>query len=80
MLLNDSTVHGQKMPDYLWREHLWDLKTLSGIKAANSAVRHGIKQISGNPGGIILNLENNIFSETELWKIIDKRMGWYVAS
>lgn len=59
---------------------MWDLKTLSGIKAANSAVRHGIKQISGNPGGIILNLENNIFSETELWKIIDKRMGWYVAS
>lgn len=80
VLLNESTVHGQKMPDYLWREHLWDLKTLSGIKAANSAVRHGIKQISGNPGGIILNLENNIFSETELWKIIDKRMGWYVAS
>lgn len=77
LLLNESKINGQMTADYLWRGRLWDLKTLSSEKAANSAVRHGIKQIGSNPGGIILDMGNNDFSQTKLWDVINKRMGWY---
>ena len=30
-----------KMPDYLWNDKFWDLKTCSSEKACNSATRYG---------------------------------------
>lgn len=77
VLLNEANTDKQKTPDYLWRDSLWDLKTVTSEKAANSAVRHGLAQIVGNPGGIILNFEERNFSPSELWRVIDKRLSWY---
>ncbi len=75
-LLTESKIEGKLNPDYLWRGKLWDLKTTSTAKSANSALRHGLKQIAENPGGIILNYLNEV-SMSELQMIIDKRMKWY---
>lgn len=77
VLLNESNVEGIKRPDYLWNQSLWDLKTASSEKSANSSIRHGLQQIRENPGGIILNFEDRDFSPSELWKVIDKRLAWY---
>lgn len=72
-LLNESSVDGIKMPDYIWRGKYWELKTTSTEKAANSAIRKGIKQIEENPGGIILNYESDIDMQETL-QVIEKRM------
>lgn len=68
---------GQKNPDYEWLGSLWDLKSTSTSKSANSAIRAGLKQIKDNPGGIILNFGNRIIDMDSLLKVIDKRMKWY---
>ena len=58
-LLNEATEVNVKTPDYKWNEKLWDLKTTTTAKSANSAVRHGLKQIKDNQGGIILDYTDN---------------------
>ena len=55
---NEKLVYQAKSPDYYWQGKHWDLKTLSTEKAADSAVRHGIKQIAQKPGGIILLIKD----------------------
>lgn len=72
-LLNESSVDGIKMPDYIWNEKYWELKSTSTEKAANSAIRKGIKQIEDNPGGIILNYNSEINLQ-ETIEVIEKRM------
>ena len=72
-----ETIDGELSPDFEINEKLWDLKSVSTEKAANSAIRHGLKQIEGNPGGIILNYEQNSFDIKELNDVIGQRMGWY---
>lgn len=76
-LLCEANEDKIKTPDYLWNEKMWDLKSISSEKAANSAVRHGFAQIQENPGGIILDIGDRDFSIEELWAVVDKRMGWY---
>lgn len=73
-LLEESRTNGIKMPDYIWNGKLWDLKTVSTEKSANSAVRKGLKQIKNNPGGIFLNYGNNDISLEEVEKVIDDRV------
>ena len=73
-LLNESDVVGQKRPDYLWRDKLWDLKTTSTAKAADAAVRKGLKQIKDNPGGIILNYGERDISLSDVRNVISNRM------
>lgn len=75
-LLNEKKNKWEVTPDYLWRGKRWDLKTLSSEKAANSAVRHGLKQIQENPGGIILDMNAGNFSLSSLQDVIGKRMQW----
>ena len=77
VLLCETNEDKVKTPDYLWNEKMWDLKTISSEKAANSAVRHGIAQIRENPGGIILDFGDREFSLSALLDVIDRRMGWY---
>lgn len=72
-LLNESQQDGIKMPDYEWNGKLWELKSTSTEKAANSAIRKAIKQIQENPGGIILNYETDIDLQ-EAISVIEKRM------
>lgn len=74
VLLNESDNEGEKRADYLWNGQLWDLKSTTTAKAADSAIRKGLKQIKENPGGIILDYGNNAVSLDELQKTIDSRM------
>jgi len=76
LLLNESSVEGQKTADYLWNGKLWDLKTASTEKSANTAIKRGLQQIRENPGGIILNYGTNHISRNELLEVMDKRMQW----
>ncbi len=76
-LLSEAKEDGIKMPDFIWNEKLWDLKTLTTEKAANSAVRKGYKQIAENPGGLFLNYGENDISINDVIKTIEKRMKWY---
>lgn len=63
-----------KTPDYLWNGKYWDLKSLTSEKAADSAIRKGLKQIAENPGGIIIDYENRKFSLERAVEVIEKRM------
>lgn len=72
-----TELFGQKNPDYEWLGSLWDLKTTSTEKAANSALKSGMKQIKENPGGIVLNYGDKQIDINELMKVIDQRMAWY---
>ena len=70
-------VQNQKNPDYEWMGRLWDLKTISTEKAANSAVRSGVEQIRRNPGGVVLDIAFENADISKLRDIIEKRMYWY---
>lgn len=63
-------------PDYIWNDKFWDLKTTSTEKSANSAIRHGMKQITDNPGGIILNYADNDIDIDGMWEQVRLRMQW----
>jgi hypothetical protein len=54
-VLAESTQEGVKTPDYLWRGKLWDLKTPEHLKGVDYLVKAGIKQISRNTGGLIID-------------------------
>lgn len=68
---------GQKNPDYLWRDKLWDLKTVSSEKAANKAIQSAIGQIKTNPGGAILYYKNFKPDKKVLYECLDERMKWH---
>lgn len=76
-VLSEKYTENVKSPDFLWMDQLWDLKTTSTEKSANSAIRSGMKQIRDNPGGIILNFGNNEISMDALKRVLDARMQWY---
>ena len=59
-LLKESEIKNQKMADFLWNSRLWELKNTSSINGADKSMQHAIKQIQDNPGGIILNISENI--------------------
>ncbi|MBQ9348980.1 MAG: hypothetical protein IJT94_16860, partial [Oscillibacter sp.] len=76
-LLHESNEQRVKTADYLWRDKLWDLKSVTSEKAANSAIRYGLHQIEENPGGIILNYGECDIRLALLNSFIEKRMQWY---
>ena len=65
-----------KMPDYLWNDKFWDLKTCSSEKACNSAIRHGLKQIANNPRGIILDYRSFDADLNKIRDNMDSRMKY----
>ena len=67
----------RKNPDYLWNGKLWDLKTITSEKAANTAIKRGQNQIKNNPGGVMLDFRDYDFSDELLIEVINKRMQWY---
>ncbi|WP_288842594.1 hypothetical protein [uncultured Megasphaera sp.] len=73
-LLTAVNEQNKKTPDYLWDGKYWDLKSISSEKAADSAIRHGLKQIADNPGGIILNYISEAFDRATLKKIATNRL------
>ena len=68
-----------KTPDYEWRGKSWELKSITTENAASGQIRHALKQIEGNPGGIILNLEDNPYDLSVLLNVIKKRMNWHTG-
>jgi len=74
LLLQESGELNVKMPDYIWRGKLWELKNITTAKAADNAVRNGLKQIAENPGGIILELGENEISLSQLQSIVNARI------
>lgn len=71
-LLKESNTNGVKTPDYLWNKKLWELKSISTEKAADSAVRSALKQIKGKPGGVILQCAAGI-DTNKLLHVVDMR-------
>lgn len=72
-LLPEAKTNGIMMPDYIWRDKNWELKCITSAKAADSAVRKALKQIRDNPGGIILNCEDNDININKALSIIQGR-------
>lgn len=56
-----SKTQGQKMPDYVWRGKLWELKNPESEGNIDTLIRKGGKQIFSNPGGIIIDYGNMEF-------------------
>lgn len=73
-VLNESKQFNVKTADFLWNGKLWDLKDITSAKAADSAIRKGLKQIESSPGGIILNLTTDDIDVDELLKHAGNRI------
>lgn len=73
-LLDEVNKDKVQTPDYIWRGKLWDLKTATTEKAADAAIRHGLKQINRNPGGIFLDYRGRVIDLINLQSIITSRM------
>ena len=75
VLLDEVNSYKTMTPDYVWNGKMWDLKTVTSEKSANSAVRHGLKQIQKSPGGIILIYGQNRFSVDTLIDVLQIRLA-----
>lgn len=75
-LLTEANEQEVKTADFLWRGKLWDLKTVTTEKAANSAVRKGLQQIRENPGGVILDYRGATIDLDKLSEVVEKRLKW----
>ena len=75
-LLKERNIQNQKNPDYSWNGKLWDLKTSSTEKAANTAIQRGLAQIKENPGGVMLDYRGVQIDVDLLMQVIGKRMQW----
>lgn len=72
-VLKEANIQGVKTADFLWNNKLWDLKTVTTEKSADSAIRKGLKQIKDNPDGIILDYRNREVSLDSVFKVVDGR-------
>lgn len=77
LLQREKNAQNIKTADYFWRGRLWDWKEISSEKAANSAVRHGVQQISTNAGGLFINCADRCTDHSALIDIVNRRMLWY---
>ena len=73
-LLTAVNEQNKKTADYLWNGKLWDLKSITTEKSADSSIRKGVKQIVDNPGGIILlfngeKLDINLLKDKIIYRI-----------
>lgn len=73
-LLTESKQFGEKTPDCEWNGTLWEFKNLGTEKAADGAIRRGLKQIDKKPGGLVLNYGNHEINYDFLDKVISDRM------
>ncbi len=48
-------IPGQENADYLWRSHLWELKSPLSEKNLSKLIQKGISQTFDNPGGIVVD-------------------------
>ena len=78
LLVDDNKPNKVNTADYIWNGKLWELKTASTEKSVKSSLKKGLKQISSNLGGIMLDFGSNDFSIDLLKHFIEDRMHWYV--
>lgn len=50
-----TNKYDRPTPDFKWDEKFWDLKTPKGTNGVDNLVKHGLRQISEKPGGILLD-------------------------
>lgn len=75
-LLPEPHENGFVTPDYIWKNELWELKTVTTNKAVDSAVRKAIKQINANPGGIFVDARKvEFYNNSELFEILNRRIA-----
>ena len=74
VLLSESEEKHQKSPDFLWNNKQWELKSITTVKASDSALRSAVKQISENPGGIILDCGTNKITGSALKDAVENRI------
>lgn len=72
VLLKEANTQGTKTPDYLWRGKQWELKSISTAKAADMAIRSGVKQIKGKPGGVVLQCAD-VVNIDDMVRTVDAR-------
>ena len=72
VLLKEANAQGKKTPDYLWRGKQWELKSISTAKAADMAIRSGVKQIKGKPGGVVLQCAD-VVNIDDMVRTVDAR-------
>lgn len=56
-VLGETRGENNSNPDYLWNGKYWDLKSPHTVGGINKRPQHGFKQISENPGGIVIDLK-----------------------
>lgn len=59
VLLKESKEPGDKTPDFLWNNLLWELKGATSKNSVDRAIREASKQIQSKPGGIILDVSTS---------------------
>lgn len=65
----------EETPDYIWRGKMWELKTPKTLNGIDKLVHKGLRQISKNPGGLIIDLSNfEGLDALEAANIIEKRI------
>jgi len=62
-LLKEAENDSVKRPDFLWNNALWELKGAHSINAADKRLQYAIKQIKDNPGGVILDILEDVDME-----------------
>ena len=68
-MLNEKNPRGVSNPDYLWNGKLWDLKspTTNKYNTLDGRICGGLRQISRNYGGLMIDASNSemTFEEVE---------------
>ena len=73
-LLEEVNKDKVMTPDFVWKDKLWNLKVVNSEKAVDSAIRHGLKQIAKNPGGLLLQYVAESVDEKLLLEKINYRL------
>lgn len=61
--------------DMLWNDKLWEIKAVTSETSIDNAIRHGLKQIAENPGGIVLNIDKCKLNDKDIEKYIKDRLN-----
>lgn len=67
--------NNKAMPDYLWNNKLWELKSASSKTSIDTQIRKGISQIQSNIGGIVLDIRNSKLSNAQILSAIYYRIN-----
>ncbi len=59
-MLAESEIRNVKTSDYKWNHKLWELKAARSINGADKSMQKAIKQIQDDPGGVILDLTQEV--------------------